>query len=88
MTRFIIEYLEDGSISNTLYFDGVGYNYIMSEDEDDYSFRSDKPSFEYQVQERFPDLYPEEVIDLLSEICYYTNSDELQEILMELSHYE
>lgn len=87
MARFLIKYLDDGSISNSLYFDGVLYTYLMSEDEE-YSFRSDKPSFEYQVQERFPDLYPEEVIDLLSEVCYYTDSDKLQEILMELSHYE
>lgn len=87
MARFIVEYLDDGSISNTLYFDGVGYNYIMEEDEEGY-FIADSPSFEYQVQERFPDLYPEEVLDLLSEVCYHSNSYELQEIIMELSHYE
>lgn len=88
MARFNILYNEDGSIENTLIFDGVSYKYTMREDEENEWFVGDNKSFEYQIQEKFPDLYPEEVIDLVSEVCYYTNSNELQDIIMELTHYE
>lgn len=87
LARFMVEYNSDGSISSTLIFDGVAYTYTMQEDEDD-NFTSDKPGFDWQIQEKFPDLYPEEVIDLLGELDYYTNSDDLQELIIELSHYD
>lgn len=87
MASFNILYTKDGNIENTLIFDGALYTYTMIQHEEGY-FIAESPSFNQQVQERFPDLYPEEVLDLLSEVCYYTDSDELQEIIIELSHYE
>lgn len=84
MAKLVMTYTSDGKVKSELTYKNTVFDYTMIPD--DAGKTADKPAFDIQVEEKFPNE-PEEVLEALESICF-ADEDEIEQCLLVLEENE